>query len=161
MGGSTGRSSSCCFEDPGIGRRGCISAKGTGTMDQEKRGVLEDHNADYLWPRRSLARGSWLRIFPLEAVRQSVTRMIESSDQSSPSAVGSDHDLADRRTGLWQTDRTEGCTRAFSFAGVLGDRVNATRTAEVILPILSRVEVDRHRFYDYHMKVLPAKRAER
>jgi hypothetical protein len=86
-------------------------------------------------PDARLQGGSWLRIFPLEAVRQSVTRMIESSDQSSPSAVGSDHDLADRRTGLWQTNGIEGCTGTFYFAEVFGDRVNATRTAEVTLPI--------------------------
>jgi hypothetical protein len=39
MGGSTGCSLSRCFEDPRVGRWDCISAKGTGKMDEEERRV--------------------------------------------------------------------------------------------------------------------------
>ena len=65
MGGSTGRSSSRCFEDPGIGRWDCISAKGTGTVDEEERGVLENRGNNYLWPRFLLVMMGQLGAFLL------------------------------------------------------------------------------------------------
>lgn len=51
---------------------------------------MEGHSTNYLWPPmvacREVMVGS-LRIFPFGGQRQSVTKMIERYDQSSPSAV--------------------------------------------------------------------------
>ena len=73
-----------------------------------------------------------LRIFLFDGQRQSVTRMIERYDQSSPSAMS----LGDRRRGLLGTVGVEGCARMFSFAKALGDHEVVSRVTEVTLLLI-------------------------
>jgi len=80
---------------------------------------------------RKVIVGLPLRIFLFEGQRQSVTRMIERYDQSSPSATS----LGDRR-GLLGTVGVEGCARMFSFAKILGDHEVVSRVAEATLLLI-------------------------
>jgi len=75
--------------------------------------------------------GFLLRIFLFDEQRQSVTRMIERYDQSSPSATS----VGDRRE-LLGTDGVEGCAGMFSFTMALGDHLVVSRMTEVTLLLI-------------------------
>ena len=163
MGGSTGRSSSRCFEGPWIGTWDCISANGD--WDDGRSGTGN--------PGGSQRRFSMAPMFVCQEVmmacpedlssRQGASKRNQDDheryDQCSPSAVcGHGFGRSKTEEDSWESKAVQGCFLFDKNCWRSRSRQPGGRGSPLPdLYLLSKVKVNRYKCYGYHMKISLAK----